>query len=222
MTDYYSTVSGNLLWFGTLCPDGAFALAFRIDDEPDDPWTSRVNRVKFPPQGTSLRSKEAAAAVLVEALNGKITSPNGLGVVSVLGHNDTATRTGNYLAFIGQAVAQGHGLAWMPDLLTKVKTGELKRAGSPSSRREMIRGAYSAQPCPGFTRIMVLDDFSTSGATLQEISRAIKTANPAVKVKGLILGKHENKAYWKWKGRVISNGHLPSGLADLWDQTEGS
>ncbi len=220
MADYLFSPFAGMMRCKDICPNGALALAYRIEDDSSDPWTERVNRVKFPRAGSTLKSRAAAASVLAKCLSEIQFPAKSLGVTAALGHNDRTMRNGSALSQIGQSLASQLSLPWLPALLSREPTGELKQAGSPNNRFSMLHEKYTAIVCHGHDGILLLDDFSTVGTTLREITRAVKASNPLTKVIGILLGKNETRSYWAGKGVNISNDHIPQAMADLWDATE--
>lgn len=91
-----------------------------------------------------------------------------------------AWRRYNQSALIGAVAAELAGRPWVPDLLVRrrytVQQGDLGRA----ARRRNVRRAFAIparyQPRLAQARVVLIDDVYTTGATLAECARTLKSA----------------------------------------------
>ena len=90
----------------------------------------------------------------------------------------------NHAALIGQYLAREMGKVMIPDALRRVRPTRPMRGLSPEEREANIHGsmalgrAGAAERLRG-RRVLLLDDFFTTGATARECCRALAPAEPA-------------------------------------------
>ncbi|MDR1464518.1 MAG: hypothetical protein LBJ11_04380 [Oscillospiraceae bacterium] len=87
----------------------------------------------------------------------------------------------NQSALLGRACARGLGLRWEPGLLRKVaETDEQHRLPGPQ-RFQNVDGAFAAADPDRLRdrKILLVDDVTTTGATLRECVRALREAGAA-------------------------------------------
>ena len=95
----------------------------------------------------------------------------------------------NQAALLAQPLAYGLGYRYMPKTLQRVKETRSQVGLSAVSRRENVAGAFKANPdlCLGMN-ILIVDDVTTSGATLDSSAAALCAAG-AKSVYGLTLAR---------------------------------
>lgn len=86
------------------------------------------------------------------------------------------------------AAFAAHGFTLAPDLLVREKDNPPQRGLSKEERQRNIRGIFKAVPQTEGKRILLLDDVSTTGATLREAARALLAAG-ALSVDVVVLAR---------------------------------
>lgn len=82
----------------------------------------------------------------------------------------------NQTHFLALELARHLDVAILKRTLTKARRPPQSRQGSVVARRNNIRGAFTAVPPLTAKRVLLVDDVATSGATLREAARALKSA----------------------------------------------
>lgn len=119
-------------------------------------------------------------APLADCLVEAIVNPSGIGEPEALvpvpmPARNLRERGFNQAAELARVVARELDLVVMTDLLQRVGTARHQRGLARSDRRRNLRGAFvSIRPPP--SRIAVVDDVVTTGATANEISRTLRAA----------------------------------------------
>lgn len=200
-------VSGNL--------DGVYALAWRMTDDRDEAWSKRFDAFKYAKQ-PAIRG---ACKVLPEALDGLRLSPSPVTLVSAIPSGETALPKNHALQKLGIAVSDAMGWGWLPEALSKKKHRKLVEIKQNADERDAeVRDAYTAIPLTGAKCCVILDDFVTRGATMNDAARAVRASSPSVKhVYGLVLGKNESRGWAGQCGIGLDNDHLPPDLLAMWD-----
>lgn len=89
---------------------------------------------------------------------------------------------------LARALARRLSLAYVPDLLVRVRHAPPQQSLALDARRRNVRGAYAAlRPLAGES-VVVVDDVMTTGATLAEIATTLKRAG-AARVTNLVLAR---------------------------------
>jgi len=68
-----------------------------------------------------------------------------------------------------------------------------------------------------FHNVLIIDDIVTRGKTMSAVAKAIKDANPSVKIYGFVLGRHQRREWLRVPFRK-ANSKIPPELARIWDQ----
>lgn len=92
------------------------------------------------------------------------------------------TRGFNQTEEIGKDLAERTGMELLPDAVLRVRETRAMRGLSPTEREENIRGAFSlnadvSEKLHG-KRVLILDDFFTTGATARAMASQIRLAEP--------------------------------------------
>ena len=199
----------NRLDAGDLRP---LTVGFRITDQPTEKWTRRFNRFKY---GNPTAVTAAVRVFTMAFENVRYPGNPRMVVVSAIssGHTEVDLRTPP--ARLGRALAYSRSWEWRPDLLSKRPHPSISGIRSASERDAAVSGVYSATPIEGDPGIvLVVDDFCTRGATLTDIARAIRQANPRWRIRAASLAKTERADYWQG---TLTNDHIPEGLDSVWN-----
>src|SRR5690606_36090783 len=74
---------------------------------------------------------------------------------------------------LGRALAHRLGLAWRPDLITRMREGERQTGRSRRLRRHGVEGLYRCTVPVAGRRVLLVDDVMTTGSTLDAIAREL-------------------------------------------------
>lgn len=90
----------------------------------------------------------------------------------------------NHAALIGQYLGKEMGKPMVPDALRRTRPTRPMRGLSPEERKKNIAGSMAPGPDRAAAlirgkRVLLLDDFFTTGATAVECRRALEAAEPA-------------------------------------------
>ena len=93
-------------------------------------------------------------------------------------------------AVFKNALAQ-HG-AWQPDVLARVKPTTPQYGLTPGERRSNVRGCFKAADDAHGKSILLVDDILTTGATLEEAAKTLKSAGAKSVYALTLCGSLEN------------------------------
>lgn len=217
------SLCGTFLYFDkTLrrcCSHPVLALGYRFTGSPHDSWTHKFNAFKF---GGSDAERSAALNGAVNALTaglGALTFPSPpIGVVCVHGHAATGLEPLSQVAMLAYNVARNVGFKWCGDYVTKLQHRALKTIRDADERDGEVANKYTSAVLPnGLKTIIVVDDFTTRGATIGEVARAVVAANPGKAVYGLVLAKNESPSYYQSVMNAdLTNAHIQPQVAAKW------
>jgi predicted amidophosphoribosyltransferase len=140
-------------------------------------------------------------------------------IIRVLSSGETEASSSSSLDFLGkkmeEAIAQAQ---YLPMSLKKSRsTKPLKTLRTRKERENELAGVYSFIPPnnvgSNIKTILILDDIVTSGTTLREISRAIKSASPSSKLVFFALGQ----TYDSWASNDPDNTEVLKVLTETKD-----
>ena len=95
----------------------------------------------------------------------------------------------NQSELIAKRLAEVVGLPLRLDLLQRARSTESQASLDAEQRQRNIRGAFTAHDAAGL-RVLVVDDVTTTGATLNEAARALRVAG-ATDIFGLALARED-------------------------------
>ena len=102
-------------------------------------------------------------------------------------HADTKSITG--LDAMGKEISEITGWIYDNTILSKKRvTSRLADLNRPL-RQEALGGNYFCTKIPKYRNILVIDDITTSGITLENIYKAIIEVRPGAKISFLVIGK---------------------------------
>ena len=197
--------------------DRAFAIGYRLIDNPDEVWSRRLLSLK----DGKLASRNAVLAVMRVAmpvllddlgLDGKDVTF----APAVRSSETTASQSGT-LARLAQHCAALWNSEYSRQLLSKQPHSSLHWPSKNVLERKQIleEADYQAREVTT-ANVFVLDDLITTGLTLCYSASAIKNRNPEVKVYGLAPGKHAYRRDFQAGRRCLPNSHIPPEWDRLW------
>jgi len=175
---------------GTLCERCA------EDEQPDG---LEALRTSFRFAGTARRSilegKFRGVTTLLESLGSSLASEVQPGwsadvVIPIpLAAARRRKRGFNQSELVARQVAEVHGLPLRLDLLERARETDAQATLDAEQRQQNVRGAFVARDVAGL-RVLLVDDVTTTGATLNEAARALRAAG-ATSVFGLALARED-------------------------------
>lgn len=218
------TLFHNLLRYDTLTfNDGisaAFAVGYRLEDRPEDTWTTRFTKSKFDPDDAST---EGAARLMVYAarvaVRGLGLNPSRTVFTPALRSSETIADKDSVLAMRARRCAVG--CRFHPTLLQKKPHLPTGRGGLyPEFRSLLVEDADYKAAYTDADAIFIVDDFVATGKTLSLAATAILERNPNATVYGLALAKPEwHNLILDWYDIDVSNDHIPAHLSTLWSSS---
>lgn len=100
---------------------------------------------------------------------------------------------------LGLSLSQKLGIAYIPHILKKKLTKPMHSISDKSERFSNIRGSYSLNKDIindldlNESKVLIIDDISTTGATVNEIARVLKEHWPKVKLYFICVAKTNNE-----------------------------
>jgi hypothetical protein len=200
---------------------GVYTVAWRIIDNPDDPWTTRLIQFKTGNAAAITGARRLLITALGALLEKQRWNPAFSGLTVALHSQDRGVIAEKPLPVIASRCAAFLGMPWLPNLLSKQPHRPLHRLSGAANRLEELQNTnYRAAPFHDakLRRVLVLDDLITRGDTLSAIAGAIQATSPALGVHGIALGKNERERYAAQFGYMIRNDHVPGDWAARWDR----
>ncbi len=192
-----------------------FSLAWRFKDlATTDPWTMRLNAFKE----KDPKAVNAACSVMPYAVSKRNWPQRTFTMVSAIPSTEEVLPKASGLFRLGKAISSAVSWEWKPEAVNKKPHRPLHTIYNAPERAAEIAGKYSIVHSITTDYVCILDDLITRGDTMADIVRAIKEHNHRVMVFGLVLGKSETYSYAIDNGHEISNDHVPSEYATMWDK----
>ncbi len=208
----YGRIQDGFLYFDHLRADPdrhldfMVSLGLRLRKHPEEPWTARFHQFK---QGRS-RAVEGACRLFRRHFTSQLY-PTGVSLACIIGAEHTHLSPSDSLRPLAETISDARGWDFCSDLLSKRRYKPLGRLRlGDRDRKAQVEGAYTSQRLPsGCVHVVLLDDYCSSGATLAEAARAVRTVNPQVSVSALVLGRSR-------RGEPELNKHIPWSWSLLW------
>ena len=191
--------------------DQTFAIGYKFIRDYNERWSARFSRFK----GGQANARNAALAVMAIAtpqlirkldMDGKSVT-----FIPALASKERVATANGALSVLAKGCSSQCGSAFMLESLTKNPHATLHAPGTTVEKRTDILSSANYKATIFTTpNVFVVDDFITTGLTLAEIATAIKSANPDVKVYGIVLGKNE------YSDRPVTNDHISSAWEEAW------
>ncbi|HUI09105.1 MAG TPA: hypothetical protein VL221_02195 [Bacteroidota bacterium] len=115
-------------------------------------------------------------------------------IVRALGTSELKASTDTPLDRLCEAIAGGSGATYAPERLEKSRAVRaMTSLGGRVARQKELEGCYAfdGTGLNGGSRILVVDDIATTGATLEAVDRAIATALPGATITCFVLARVE-------------------------------
>lgn len=198
---------------------GVYCLGYRIGKSENDQWTVRINRFKKGEEHNvrkALKALRYAAPSLFRCIG---ISPETTVVIPVLGSQETRASSKSKVSRLSKSIADGVNAKFELSCLSKNQHESLHKQTDQYARdRALAKADYKASKLDKrFHNVLIIDDIVTRGATMSAVAKAIKDANPSVKIYGFVLGRHQRKE-WLSVPFEKANAGIPSKLARVWDQ----
>ncbi len=194
----------------------AFAIGYRLTNDPKDAWTRRLNSFKAK-QREALRG---GAAMMGSAVPGLV---GGLGLdvsktvfVPALSSDETVASENGVLWRLAHYCAKVARAGFVGDAITKNAHERLHMYSDAHKRRGILDDADFRSKRMPMGNVLIFDDFITRGATMSHIAGAMLGSNRGLRIFGVALGKTERRSYWQKSGVEISNEHVPQRWKRIW------
>ena len=215
----------NLLRYDTLTfNDGvtaAFTVGYRLEDRPEDKWSTRFTKFKFDPDDASTegaaRLMAHAAGILVRGLG---LDPSRTVFAPALRSAEKIADPDGVIALLASRCAGA--CRYQPGLLQKEAHLPTGRGGLyPEFRSLLVEEAGYCSASADAETIFIVDDFIATGKTLSLIATAILERNPNTTVYGFALAKPEwHNLILEWHDVDVSNDHIPPHWSSIWSTSE--
>lgn len=154
---------------------------------PAEEW---IRRFKYPP--TAFRSLDPGVPAVIETLLERacaaIDPTHWQAVVPIPSTNRRIRRRGFFpAANLARSVARHLGCPYRPDLLRALGERPSQTGLNRSERLRNLRGAFCSRGTPP-AEVLLVDDVSTTGATLAEATRVLRDAG-ARQIAGCCLAR---------------------------------
>lgn len=113
-------------------------------------------------------------------------------IIRVLGSTELSATGEAPLDRLCKAIAQSSGATYAPERLSKEKSVRaLTALGGRLTRQKELEGVYAfdSSGLPQTLRVLLIDDLATTGATLESVSKAIRSALPEAEVLCFVLAR---------------------------------
>ncbi|HEX8731204.1 MAG TPA: ComF family protein [Ktedonobacterales bacterium] len=159
--------------------------------EYDGPVASAIRALKF-------RGQRRLAGPLAALLDGAMrrAEPRADLIIPMPLHAERLRRRGyNQAALLARPLARALGVPLRDDALLRTRASRPQTRLHASERRANVAGAFALAPGVGATlagkRIVLLDDVTTTGATLESAAEALLAAHPAAII-GLAVARPDH------------------------------
>ena len=209
--------SDGYLSFGSLDVAGgleaAYAVGYRLLDQPDDVWTERFVQFKEGPPSAAEAGIRLVGRMARRILSARGIKPRDVTFIPALTSLETFADANGKLSRAAKHSAEILGAHYRHDLLSK--RPHISLHGENLSRQERQHTVAGADfQCRGSvgSHLILVDDFITTGSTLQQWTSAIRVSNPECVVLAMSLAKNERRSFEP----KASNGHLDSEMDATW------
>jgi hypothetical protein len=196
--------------------EGVYALAYRITDVSEDPWTHRLNRFKGHDKAAWAGSAFIFRVAFPKLFNSLKLEADETAIISALSSGATKADPKHFVSRLANFCAKWTGARAELSAVTKQAHPPIHGAGSAAARDAILDTAKYAVADVGARTIIVMDDFITRGGTMSRIAKAAVETNPDATVYGVALGKTERRGWWAG----VSNDHVPKEWEQLWEAGE--
>ena len=193
--------------------EAAYAVGYRLLDQPDDLWTGRFLQFKEGSPSATEAGNHVMSRMAKKFLSARGIRPNDVTFVPALTSSETSADSNGILSSAAKHIADALGAHYSSDLLSKRRHTSLHADNLNRAQRQqaVAEANFQARNVAGRC-VVLIDDFITTGATLQAWASAIKSSNPECSVLAMSLAKNERLAF----APEASNDHLGSKLDAIW------
>lgn len=194
----------------------AYALGYKLKDDPQEPWTKRFSRFKEKDRHAvygGARLLYGAVPPLIEATGVNMSDTV---FIAALSSGETVAKANRAIPYIAAQCAQSVGARFELNALQKNAHKKIHTFFSVEERNAELDKAKYVSAAVGAGHVFVFDDFITRGDTLSRIALAVLAANPDAKVYGVALAKNESVAWCP----NPKNDQMSAKWDKLWEQGE--
>jgi predicted amidophosphoribosyltransferase len=148
-----------------------------------------IHRFKYPAPGLAALDPRPGAVLRGLAREAARAAPSGWTAVVPVPQHARRLRARGFdpVALLAREVARTAGVRFAPRALLRVRDGPSQTGLDRAARRRNVAGAYrAARPLSGC--VALVDDVTTTGATLAEAARALRRAGSA-RVVGICVAR---------------------------------
>ena len=180
-----------------------YTLGYRFRDDLDDTWTKRFNGIKHagPVDHRDVPVVIARITrVLGEAVNSLMNdlriSPQDTAFISAIPSSVTEATDTDVVAYLARLTAAKTRACYLPRALSKQPFESMHRLGLNREQRRRVQQLADYR-CRAIKQrfVLVFDDVTTTGSTLEAIACAVQSVNTKVKVFGVALAKATNVGF---------------------------
>lgn len=200
------------------CLIGVYYLGYRTGTAHDDPRTVRINDFKF---GRGRATARAVATMRVAAPSLIVCvgiSPDETVVIPVLGSGETTADLKSGTSRLAKEIASSAGVRFDPNCLSRQVLAPLHQQIGVDARDAALNDAKHQVKTIERSVVLLVDDIVTRGATMARIAEAVCRGNPAARVIGFALGRHQ-RPEWMPVSIAEANKGIPAESATIWDRS---
>ena len=180
-----------------------YTLGYRFRDDFDDTWTERFNEIKHA-GSVDLSAVPEVVTRITRVLGEAVTSlmkdltipPQDTAFISAIPSSAAEATDTDVVAYLARMTAAKIGAWYLPRALTKQPYESMHRLGLNREQRHLVQ--QSANYRFGTIKqryVLVFDDVTTTGSTMEAIACAVQSVNAKVKVLGIALAKATNVGF---------------------------
>lgn len=193
--------------------EAAYVVGYRLLDQPDDVWTERFIQFKDGPPSAAEAGIQLIGRMAKRIVSARGIEPHDVTFAPALTSLETLAESDGKLSHAARHSAEIVGARYRHDMLSKRRHDSLHGGNLNRQERQHTVAGADFQCRGGIgSHLILVDDFITTGATLQEWTSAIKMSNPECVVLAMSLAKNERRSFEP----TAANSHLGSEIDAVW------